>query len=84
MPDPVIAEVATVYRGGGRRWFTHKAALKAYANAKFRAKHRCECEQGDYSSGYPGYTCGIHVVYDKVMPRYMRLLKKAITVNRHA
>lgn len=74
-------EQATVYRAGGRRWFTQKAALKAYANAKFRAKHRCECEQGDYSTGYAGYTCGIHAIYDKVMPRYLRVLRKAPPVD---
>jgi hypothetical protein len=75
-----ISEQATVYRAGGRRWFTQKAAIKAYANAKFRAKHRCECEQPEYDSGYPGATCGIHAVYDKVMPRYLRVLKRNLGV----
>lgn len=76
MSDWLPTEAATVYRAGGRRWFTRKAAMKAYANAKFRKKYRCECEQGDYSTGYGGYTCGIHAVYDKVMPRYLRVLKR--------
>ena len=67
-------ESATVYRAGGRRWFTKRAALRAYARRKFKAKHRCECEQGDYGSGYPGYTCHVHAVWDKVMPRYLRFL----------
>jgi len=74
-------EMATVYRAGGRRWFSKSAAIKAYARAKFRAKHRCECENADYSTGYGGYTCGIHAVFDKVMPRYLRVLKRAVVAS---
>jgi hypothetical protein len=70
----IAVEQATVYRAGGRRWFTKRAAIKAYAAAKFRAKHPCECEQADYGSGYPGFTCHVHDVRDRVLPRYVRLL----------
>jgi hypothetical protein len=72
----VVIEQATVYRAGGRRWFTRRAAIKAYAHAKFKAKHPCECERGEYSSGYPGYECGAHDHREKVMPRYLRWLKR--------
>lgn len=75
---PIQVETATVYRGGSRRFFTKQSALKNYAREKFRAKHRCECEEGDYASGYGGYTCHIHDIFDKVMPRYLRVLKRAI------
>jgi hypothetical protein len=71
-------EHATVYRAGGRRWFTEKAAIKAYASAKWRTKHPCECEQGDYASGYPGYTCPTHDARDAVLPRYIKLLRSAL------
>jgi hypothetical protein len=71
-----VVEQATVYRAGGRRWLTRKAAIKAYAAAKFRRKHPCECEQGDYASGYPGYTCPVHDARDRVLPRYVRVLRR--------
>lgn len=73
-----VQETATVYRAGGRRWFTQRAAIKAYAAAKFRAKHPCECEQSDYASGYPGFTCPVHDARDRVLPRYIRLLKRRL------
>lgn len=75
-------ERAEVYRAGGRRWLTPKAAIKAYAAAKFRAKHPCECEQGDYASGYGGFTCHVHDWRDRVMPRYLRVLKRALKEAR--
>jgi hypothetical protein len=76
-----VTEQATVYRAGGRRWFTRQAAIKAYAGAKWRAKHPCECEHGDYASGYPGYTCQTHDARDAVMPRYLRVLRRALATN---
>lgn len=39
-------ETATVYRGGGRRWFTKKAACRADARA--RLKEGCECDYCDH------------------------------------
>jgi hypothetical protein len=74
--DGVTVERAVVYRAGGRRWFTWKAAVKAYARAKFRAKHPCECEQEDYGSGYPGYACHVHDAWERVWPRYLRVLRR--------
>ena len=42
----VVPEQATVYRGGGRRWFTLKGACSAEARAKI--KERCECDYCDH------------------------------------
>lgn len=85
MSAPIYTvETATVYRAGGRRWFTQDAALKAYARAQFRAKHTCECEQSDYADGYGGYTCGVHDVYSRVMPRYLRQLKRRLGKHSQA
>ncbi len=75
--QPVIVETATVYRArGGRRFFTKAAALRSYAAAKFRAKHPCECEDAVYEDGYPGFGCHVHDLRDKVLPRYLRVLKR--------
>lgn len=38
----VTIETATVYRGGGRRWLTCKAACKAEAVAVIKRKHPTE------------------------------------------
>lgn len=54
----IAAEQATVYRGGGRRWFTRKAAERAEARKAW--KTRCECEEGNPAERYPGYVCDIH------------------------
>ena len=51
-------EPATVFRGGGRRYFTRKAAERAEAKAIIRK--RCECSDGDILSGDYGYTCHYH------------------------
>lgn len=73
----VEVEQATVYRAvGGRRYFTKAAALNGYAKAKFRRKHPCECESANYADGYPGFTCHVHDLRDKVLPRYLRLLRR--------
>jgi len=39
-------ETATVYRGGGRRYFTKRAAVVAEARAKLR--ERCDCDYCDH------------------------------------
>jgi hypothetical protein len=74
----VTKEPATVYRAlGGRRYLTFAGALRGYAKAKFRAKHRCECESSDYETGYY-YNCHVHDLRDKVLPRYLRMLKRMV------
>jgi hypothetical protein len=50
-------ETATVYRGGGRRWFSKNAAARAEARSVIR--RRCECEEGDHIT--PGFPCHYHV-----------------------
>lgn len=74
-PQVFSVESATVFRAGGRRFFSKLAAIRAYARQKVNAKHRCDCEQGDYSSGYPGYDCGIHEGRDRLTARYVRFLR---------
>lgn len=54
----IATETATVYRGGGRRWFTKMAACRA--EAKARLKTRCECERPDPKHGDGGYQCRYH------------------------
>ncbi len=46
----VTVETATVYRGGGRRWFSRRAAVHAEAVAIIKRKHpteRFDSETGD-------------------------------------
>lgn len=71
-------EQATVFRAGGRRYLTRTAAIMGYAKARFRAKHPCECEGADYADGYPGFTCHVHDLRDKVLPRYVRLIRRCL------
>ena len=42
----ITSEPAAVYRGGGRRWFTLRAAARAEAKALIR-KH-CQCDYCDH------------------------------------
>lgn len=75
----IQAEVATVYRGGRRRWFSPKTAAKAEAAAHYRRRHPCECEAGDDDPmGYPGYACDNHGEHRaKFVRRVARLLLAA-------
>lgn len=58
----VTTETATVYRGGGRRWFSKAAAINAEAGKVLRNwirdTKRCECSpytgEWDAFSGDPG------------------------------
>lgn len=75
----VQVETAKVYRGGGRRWFSLKAACNAEARSIMRAKDkpRCECDSPEYESGfqyYPGSTCNLHE-HDRYMKRRRRLAR---------
>lgn len=49
-------ETAAVFRGGGRRFFTRKAAERAEAKAAIRK--RCECCDGDWET--PPEVCTYH------------------------
>lgn len=70
----IAVENATVFRGGGRRWFTRRAAGRA--EAKARIKERCECEEGDMDMGgvYPGYTCEYHT--EANLPRTAEIVNR--------
>lgn len=70
----VSAETATVYRGGGRRWLTRKAAERAEARAII--KLRCECSRSDPAIGYYGYTCRYHADPD----RYARMVRLLVAM----
>ena len=92
----VTREAAVVYRGGGRRWFTEQAAIRAAAKA--RILEHCECEgaeqdeYGRYTFG--GFTCYLHRRLDdpnsyarRLFDRYVRWLnrcaKKAASTSDH-
>lgn len=49
---PVTTETAKVYRGGGRRFFTLRAAIEAEAIQRIKAKHPTE-RPSPNSDGYP-------------------------------
>lgn len=61
----IQSEQATVFRGGGRRWFTALAAARAESREKI--KERCECNAGDHITG-PEYC-----YYHDDVERYARL-----------
>lgn len=79
-------ETARVYRAGvsGRRYFSKTGAVLGYAKAKFRAKHPCECEAADYATNYPGFGCHVHDLRDKVLPRYVRVLRRRLRAAKEA
>jgi len=57
----VVSELATVYRGGARRWFSLQAACNAEAAKLHRERYRkqCYCCKDHYSYRYgmePGET----------------------------
>lgn len=61
---------ATVFKGGGRRFFTKKAAYHSAARAKI--KTRCTCYAGSSYPDGPGETCDYH----EDMNRYMEILNR--------
>lgn len=74
----LVAEQATVYWGGGRRWLSPKAAARAEANKAIR--RHCECEDATWE--YPGYACRLHSsdrhirIRDALTKRYMRAFRR--------
>jgi hypothetical protein len=83
----VVVETAKVYRAGGRRWFTKRAACRALA--KQIINERCECEPDDRwgDDSYditPGITCWYHKDHDrleKIIRRMARIIMHAKTPN---
>lgn len=74
----ITVEQATVYRGGGRRFFTKRAA--ANNAARQTIKSRCGCDDDDHGIGYPGVTCPLHEPerYHKILRRLARLHLKGL------
>lgn len=63
---------ATVYIGGGRRWFTKRAACRAEAKAKVKA--RCDCESINHGHmGIEYLTCSYHADADRFQKIIRRL-----------
>ena len=63
-------EQATVYRSGGRRFFTRHAAIRRYAIDRIRERYACECEPE------VGFTCGMHVSRENKEDRWIRLVNR--------
>lgn len=79
----VIIETATVYRVGGRRYFTKRAAVAAEIRKKL--KERCECDYCDHPEMPSCHTedlpCGYHDGSDravKIIRRLTRAYMKAV------
>ncbi len=82
----VTIEQATVYRGGRRRWFSLKAAIRAEAKAIHRARFHKDCECSDAEPGpygAPGETCMFHEpsYFDRFTRRVGRLIERALTAS---
>lgn len=73
-------EVRTVYRGGGRGWFTLQAAANAEARQAIKA--RCECDNGDEVT--PPETCEYHSDMERYTKIKRRLARMAISQYREA
>jgi hypothetical protein len=56
----VTIENAKVYKGGGRRFFTKKAAFNAEAWAMISKKHPCDCTPSEPETGAAGEACWRH------------------------
>jgi hypothetical protein len=74
----VTTETATVFRGGGRRYFTKRAAYIAEARARIRARwlkrFGCDCP---WSGDEPPFDeCAAHGQHDRVNRLAVRLAKR--------
>jgi hypothetical protein len=69
----VTTEAATVYRGGGRRWFSLKAAIKAEAVAIIKSKHPSEPSEPEVS--YAGWHWTMLPRSDVLLRRMCRLVR---------
>ena len=83
---PVTTETATVYRGGGRRWFSKSAAINAEAKAAYNAivksKHLCECGS-QFIDGFGEINdyCRYHDRSEPIYGRYIRYATHCIKRN---
>ena len=87
--NEITIETATVYRGGGRRWFTKSAAIHAEAKAAYnksvKAKGLCECgSQFIHGYGEVNDYCRYHDRTEPVYGRYIRYAEHCIKKVSHA
>ena len=77
----ISSEQATVYRGGGRRWFTKRAAAKAEARALIFRRYPCDCDKHNYDNDYSSEVCHLHAMessrYGKLIRRVARFYLRA-------
>lgn len=75
----VTKESATVWRGGGRRYFTKSAAINAEARASYnqivKSSGRCECGS-QFVDGY-GEMNDYCLYHDHTKPLYRRYIRLA-------
>ncbi len=80
----VTDEVAIVYRGGGRRWFSLGAAINAEAKAAYKKivkqSGRCECGS-QFIDGFGDVYdyCRYHDMGTPIYGRYIRYAKHCIS-----
>jgi hypothetical protein len=75
----VSSSMATVFHGGGRRWFSRRAAERAEAKAIVR--RRCECDRGDTVT--PAYACAYHRMEPQRFERMIHLLVVMFVRKEH-
>lgn len=73
-------ETATVYRGGGRRWFSQRAAIKAEAIAIIKRKHPTEPSEHDEMGRCidPGWHWTSLPRSDVLLRRVCRMVRSAL------
>lgn len=74
----ISKEMATVYRGGRRRYFSKKSAVRAEAMAIIKEKY--PTEGPEYEQGhliYTGFHCTSLPRFGVLLRRMMRLIEKA-------
>lgn len=74
----------------GRSYLTVEAALRNECFAQIREK-RCDCDEADYHTGYPGSTCSYHdpspedgmTHGQKVADRFVRFYRHIVRAAVH-
>ena len=80
----ISKETATVYRGGGRRWFTMRAACRAEAKAKLKSKCDCDYCEHDEMPGCPTeyFPCQYHDDSERAAKILRRLTRAYVAAWR--
>lgn len=78
----ITSEIAIVYRGGGRRWFSRDSAINAEAKSCYRKavkrNDRCECGTTSWNGNEYDDYCQYHDHDSPVFGRYVRYAKYRI------